>query len=170
MVPEILRFTYWSWWRYQATPTFDDAKKLRPVIELATLYLVAKPQLNRTFGSWDLTFIIWSWWRHQATPTFGDVTKIGPVADLTTLYRPAKFQLSRTFGSWDIDILILKLMTSSGHAHFRWRHKNQSGDRSCHPTSACKVSTQSDIWFLRYWHSHFEVDNAIRSLPLMMTS
>ena len=37
--------------RYQATPTFGDVTKLRPMIDLAKIYGLAKFQLNRTFGS-----------------------------------------------------------------------------------------------------------------------
>ena len=140
------------------------------MIDLAPLYRFAKFQLNRTFGSWDIDILIlklmtsWGhahfWWRQ----------KIRPMIDLATLYRFAKFQLNRTFGSWDIDIHILELMTSSGHAHFWWRHKTWSVDRPCHPISACKVSTKLGLWFLRYWHSYFEVDDVIRPCPLLVTS
>ena len=55
------------------------------------------------------------------------------------------------------------------HAHF-YCQQSLSYDRTCLPVYASKVSTQSEIWFLRYWHSHFEVDDVIRPRPLLMTS
>ena len=57
----------------------------------------------------------------------------------------------------------------SSHVHFWWRHKTLSDDRTCKPVYACKVLTQSDIWLLRYWHSHFEVDDVIRPQLLSVT-
>ena len=112
----------------------------------------------------DICFLIY-WHSHlevddviEATPTFEDVTKHCPIAGLDTIYRLAKFQVNRAFGTWDVDIHILKLMTSSGHALFWWRHKTLLDGRLCHSISACKVSTQSDIWFLTFifwsWWRH----------------
>ena len=70
-------------------------------------------------------------------------SKLCSLIDLVTLYPPAKFQLNRTFGFWDINIHILKLMTSSGHAHFWWRHTVSSSDSPYHQKPACKVASQS---------------------------
>ena len=169
-LPEKLTFTFWSWWRHQATPTFDDVTKLRLMIDLANIYRPAKFQFNRICVTEILAFTFWNWWRHQATRTFDDVPNLRLMIDVAILYRLAKFQYNRTFDSVDIDIHILKLMTWPGHAHFWWRHKTSSDDRPCHYVSGCKVSIQSDTWFLRYWHSHFEVDDVIRTQELLMTS
>ena len=163
-VSETRTFTFWNSWYHQGTTTLMTSQScvwwnsFSPYIHLQRFNSIACPvrEISR--------------WRHQATTTFSDVIILGILTYLVAWCFSVKFQLNWTFRSWDIDIHILKLLTSSGHACFRWRNWTLPSNRPWHSVSTCKVSTQSDFYFLRYWHSHFEIDDVIMPRPLSLTS